>query len=552
MRLPGLLLLAATASLARELPNFDAFTSSTTVRAAPAAVADGHVASVEPRLGVPTFFWAAPASSARSLRDQGLSVEQAARQHLFSHAALYRAEPAALAESALVRLHDTGQGVIIASFERRMGGVSVFRDRLHVAMNQRLELVALSGYLSPAALKQPSFRLAAPTAFATAWLDLVGTPVESVSFHAGALDEAGFQRFSATVEQPFAGRVKKVFYPLPERLVPAWHLELDVGANGQTSSSMFAFVISAEDGVVLSRKNLTEADQFSYRVWAQPSAPFLPDDGPMGTTASPHPTGTPNGFLPSFIAPSLVTLQNGPISTNDPWLPPAATETTGNNVEAYADMVAPDGFNAGDVRATTTSLGTFDRVFDLAQQPDASAAQRQAGITQLFFDVNFLHDWFYDRGFNEAAGNGQTDNLARGGAGSDSLKAEAQDHGGTDNANMSTPADGARPKMQMYVWLPAGVATFTATPGGSLQHRHRELRSAGLLAHRRRHARQRRRGRGDRRLHRDDRSDGQARRGRSRAVQLHREGRQRAGRRGGGPHRHRQRRLLHAPSDARH
>lgn len=176
--------------------------------------ATSHVASVEPRLGVPTFFWAAPPpDGARSLRDQGLSVEQAARRHLFSHAALYRAQPAELAESPLVRLHDTGPGVIIASFEKRLGGVSVFRDRLHVAMNQRLELVALSGYLSPAALKDSSFRLAAPTAFAAAWLDLVGTPVESFSFRGGTLDDAGFQRFTSTSEQPFSGRAKKVLYP---------------------------------------------------------------------------------------------------------------------------------------------------------------------------------------------------------------------------------------------------------------------------------------------------------------------------------------------------
>lgn len=460
MRLPALLLLAATSVLARELPNLDAFASSTTIRPPPPNDADGLVSQFEPRLGVPTFFWAAPPSpTARSPRDQGVSIEQAARRYLFAHAKLYRAEPAQLAESALVRLHDTGQGVIIASFEKRVGGVSVFRDRLHVAMNQRLELVALSGYLSPAELEpQAGFKLTASTALGVAALDLAGAPME---FHQGSLDEAGFRRF--TSEQASSARAKKVLYALPERLVPAWSLELEL-----PSSASFSYVVSAEDGAVLSRKNLTEADSYGYRVWAQTSGLFLPDDGPQGLAATPHPTGTPNGFSPSFLQPVLVTLQNAPLSTNDPWLPSGATETTGNNVEAYGDVTAPDGFNAGDLRATTTSTNTFDRIYDVTLQPDASPAQQQAGITQLFFDVNVLHDWFYDRGFNEAAGNAQTDNLSRGGAGADSIKAEAQDYGGTDNANMSTPADGARPRMQMYVWIPAGLATLTAAPGGNL------------------------------------------------------------------------------------
>ena len=66
--------------------------------------------------------------------------------------------------------------------------------------------------------------------------------------------------------------------------------------------------------------------------------------------------------------------------------------------------------------------------------------------------MNFLHDWFYDAGFDEAAGNAQQDNYGRGGLGGDRMRAEAQDNGGTNNANMYTPADGASPRMQMYIF----------------------------------------------------------------------------------------------------
>ena len=63
---------------------------------------------------------------------------------------------------------------------------------------------------------------------------------------------------------------------------------------------------------------------------------------------SPSPSGVPNGTpLPPFVSSNLVTLANGPISTNDPWLPDGATETRGNNVDAYADLVPDDGFTPG-------------------------------------------------------------------------------------------------------------------------------------------------------------------------------------------------------------
>ena len=73
-------------------------------------------------------------------------------------------------------------------------------------------------------------------------------------------------------------------------------------------------------------------------------------------------------------------------------------------------------------------------------------------MTNLFYTNNYLHDWYYDAGFDEAAGNAQTSNYGRGGIGGDSIFAEAQDYSGTNNANMSTPADGQRPRMRMFLW----------------------------------------------------------------------------------------------------
>ena len=99
-----------------------------------------------------------------------------------------------------------------------------------------------------------------------------------------------------------------------------------------------------------------------------------------------------------------------------------------------------------------TAPGVFDRTYDTALPPGASDDQRKAAITQLFYVTNFFHDWYYDAGFNEAAGNGQASNYGRGGVEGDAMRAEAQDYSGRDNANTSTPSDGGSPRMQMFVW----------------------------------------------------------------------------------------------------
>src|SRR5262249_5082132 len=210
------------------------------------------------------------------------------------------------------------------------------------------------------------------------------------------------------------------------------------------------------------RSSLIASAGFSYRVWADSSGQFRPFDGPYGNAVTPSASGTLHGTpLPAFVTPNLVTLDHGPISTNDPWLPAGATETNGNNVDAYTNTIPPDGFTGTnpdggvpDLRADVTSPGVFDRPYDVTHSPGSSVAQQKASVTQLFYINNWLHDWYYDVGFNEAAGNAQQSNLGRfdPDRAGDPLHAQAQDFSGIDNANMFTPADGASPRMRMYVF----------------------------------------------------------------------------------------------------
>ena len=94
---------------------------------------------------------------------------------------------------------------------------------------------------------------------------------------------------------------------------------------------------------------------------------------------------------------------------------------------------------------------TFDFPIDLATEHPHD--YWDAAVTNLFYTSNLTHDVMHLYGFDEVAGNFQVNNYGRGGVGGDDVQAEAQDGGGTNNANFATPAmDGGRPRMQMYIW----------------------------------------------------------------------------------------------------
>ncbi|MFP5040091.1 M36 family metallopeptidase [Parasediminibacterium sp. JCM 36343] len=125
--------------------------------------------------------------------------------------------------------------------------------------------------------------------------------------------------------------------------------------------------------------------------------------------------------------------------------------TRGNNVYAYEDSLKKNA--PGRPALSTTALPTlsFNYTPDFTLQP-TDPNNRQFATTNMFYWNNIMHDLYYQYGFTEAAGNFQNDNISRGGVGTDYVKAEAQDGGGTNNANFSTPPDGSSGRMQMYLY----------------------------------------------------------------------------------------------------
>jgi hypothetical protein len=366
-------------------------------------------------------------------------------------------------------------GGTIVRVRQELDGLPIDRGELRVMVRADGGLIATSGALASAAAPRssPSFPIDDAQAIASAVAHAYGRPFDASSLAVKALRSNGTRLIrgrQGDLDVQLA-RARKAWHDAGDLLVPAWIVEAYAGRADSTDGDAFRTVLSADGRRVLSHRSLVESDAFSYRVFAEPTGELHPLDGPLADY-SPHPTGMPDGTYPAYVASSLITVEglnhppNSPVS--DPWLDADRTETLGNNVEAYSDVSPPTGFTFGDFRATTTGARAFDRAYDVAANAASSQAQQMASITSAFYGINWLHDFWYDAGFTEVAGNGQESNLGRGGEDRDALLAETQDNfpNSINNANMSTPDDGLPPRMQIFAWMGKEDRKLTILPAG--------------------------------------------------------------------------------------
>lgn len=242
-----------------------------------------------------------------------------------------------------------------------------------------------------------------------------------------------------------------------EEVQLAWNLFIDeVGGAAYKN-----FIVSASDGAVLFEKNLTVTCSFEHEHNHAPTCSEHQAEATVDKVVKRSMTNVDSVYnvlpynieSPNFGSRSMVA---------NPWENPAASPngwhrmfgidyqyTLGNNVDAYSDRDNtndPTGFNAA------RAFGGPDLVFDYPFDPNGTPTDyTKAAVTNLFYMNNVAHDVFYNYGFDEASGNFQEENYSGAGRQSDGVTAEAQDASGTCNANMSTPGDGANPRMQMYI-----------------------------------------------------------------------------------------------------
>ena len=195
--------------------------------------------------------------------------------------------------------------------------------------------------------------------------------------------------------------------------------------------------VDAETGQILSQVNWVHAAA-AYRVAALPLEG--PGEGPRTLLSGVEdPLASPFGWHDT----------NG-IAGHE------FTDTRGNNVQAQTD---PTGFDAVGIRPEGGATLTFDFPANFSAPPSNNA---EAAVTNLFFLTNVCHDIFYRHGFDESAGNFQTNNYGRGGSGGDAIMADAQDAASLNNASFSSPPDGTTPRMEMGLATSATSLEVTA------------------------------------------------------------------------------------------
>jgi subtilase family serine protease len=212
--------------------------------------------------------------------------------------------------------------------------------------------------------------------------------------------------------------------PVDGALRLAWHALVSDAPN-----DLRDVLIDAHTGELLIRRSRSR-DALAIGRILQSSAtaaatPRQPDAMPLGADGTACPPAA-NYDLRSLGAPF-----------RDPDTAVADTgRLEGNNARVFR--------GAGGQAATGTP--TVDGwVFDF---PFNSAASAE---TFLFFASNFVHDFFYDLGFDEAAGNFQQDNFGRGGTGGDPLGVNAR-ASGRNNANYVHAPEGSSPTINMFLW----------------------------------------------------------------------------------------------------
>jgi len=230
-----------------------------------------------------------------------------------------------------------------------------------------------------------------------------------------------------------------LWYPLDMvSVVKAWDLFV------QRGHETHRVIVRADTGEVVEDICLTCAS-------AKP-ATFNVYTGDSPEPLSPGPD-SPTNVAPVEVARELVALSA--LDTNaspEGWIPAGETRLVGNNAVVYADRDDDDSPDAPPLDGGTNRV--FDLPLDLTQNPSTYA---DASQVQAFYLANFFHDRLYRLGFDEAAGNFQTDNFGRGGRGGDALVIEVQNGGnlGFGSANRAWYTgygDGSRGKVCVSVF----------------------------------------------------------------------------------------------------
>jgi len=342
-----------------------------------------------------------------------LQPAEIARRFLRAQPNIFSLDVAEIDRLRLV-LEDVSGNAKFLAFNQTLNGIDVFNGHLKFTMNRDGEIIQVATGDVVAGLSISTTPRLAPDEAVKAAFNTMGNPLSVSLLGRG-------QTSGKTVFDNPAGKNNSAItaelsiFPMTAasaRLAYRIFIEVD-------SKSWYEVLIDANDGTLLFRHNLYVFTA-QARVWSE---------SPMKGSRT------------------LVTLTPA-------WLPVNGTVTTGNNVDAYLDANGndqPDAINNANMKdgRAFSATQTFDFSFgDGTVQLDP----RQFGpaaVTSLFYFINVAHDYYFNLGFDEAAGNFQTSNFGKGGLGNDAVLAEAQFGTFTNNAAFAPTPEGIAPKIRM-------------------------------------------------------------------------------------------------------
>ncbi len=370
------------------------------------------------------------------------------------------------------------------SFKQEINGVPVFRGELKAGFTKSGEIIRVVNNLAPDLdYKNLSIDFGNPLDAVNLAYNYINRQPKTNNFLQN--DAASNDLKTVFGKGDWATTAEKIYFPVePGVARTAWRVLIWEKVNA------YYVIVDAETGAMLWRKNISadQSESATFSVYTNPNSM-------INVAQSPFP------FSPGLQDPTLgtqgaainrenVTLvgNEAPFTFNNKgWISDGGNKTDGNAVEAGIDRDGTDGVDSQGL-----TIGNPNRSFVFAYSPgnpntntgDAPnpspqtypiTAYQNGIVTQLFYIANRYHDEMYRLGFNEQAGNFQTDNFERGGAGNDRISAEAQDSSGVNNASFAAPADGARGRMQMFLWnapqpnfdgdLDAGIVIHELTHG---------------------------------------------------------------------------------------
>jgi uncharacterized protein (TIGR03437 family) len=363
------------------------------------------------------------------LRDGGtlsapsaLDPEETARNFLRTHSSIYPFTSTELDNLRLV-VKDTAGDAAYLSFNQTLGGIDVFNAQIKVTLTKAGEVVQVTAAdVIPGLAVSIQPRLSDEQSAGAAMRAAGNQAPAALSHIPDQNGKTAFRNPHGANYSPITSEL--VIFPMDAtsaRLAYRTFVDTD-------PQTWYEILIDAQSGALLLRHNLyTHAGQAN--VWTQ---------SPLA--GSRQLVTFPDGWLPA--AP------NGASATG--WV------STGNNADAYLDADGndkPDPINVGGLQGGRAydPNAVFNFPFGDGTVSQDPRFFQSASVINLFYFLNTAHDYYYGLGFNEAAGNFQTDNFGKGGKGNDAVLGESQQGTSSDNASFAPTPDGTAPKIRVGI-----------------------------------------------------------------------------------------------------